>query len=201
MYHYLAWQLNHSRSETVAESNELGLDNHKGQPPIYRIHLPGPLSRKGCQHSHRSIPMLFYNLYHQGEGDFYCFPKIHKVNTPGRPIISGNGALCVILSGYVQGILKPILQGTPSFCCNTTNFLQKRSTHSLVEVGTFLVTMDISALYTSSSHDDGIAATASQKLWAMVSEKDKLKAAAKELSEAIHSNLIPPPDMCLKDDT
>nr|AHA43053.1 tripartite motif-containing protein 35-like protein isoform 4 [Chiloscyllium plagiosum] len=54
--HYLVWQLYHSRSETVTESGELGPDNHKGQPPIYRIHLPGPLSRKDRQHSQRSIP-------------------------------------------------------------------------------------------------------------------------------------------------
>eukprot|EP00061_Rhincodon_typus_P006879 g27961.t1 len=41
-------------------------------------------------------------------GDFYCLPKIHKANTPGRPIISGIGTLCENLSGYVEGILKPI---------------------------------------------------------------------------------------------
>ncbi|XP_067848012.1 uncharacterized protein [Heptranchias perlo] len=94
-------------------------------------------------------------------GDFYCLPKIHKANIPGRPIVSGNGTLCENLSGYVEGILKPIVQGTPSFCCDITDFLQKLSTHGPVEPGTFLTTMDVSALYTSIPHDDGIAATAS----------------------------------------
>ncbi|XP_072327005.1 uncharacterized protein [Scyliorhinus torazame] len=65
---------------------------------------------------------------------------------------SGNGTLCENLSGYIEGILKPI---------DTTDFLQKLSTHGPVEPGTFLVTMDVSALYTSIPHDDGIAATAS----------------------------------------
>eukprot|EP00061_Rhincodon_typus_P008109 g30439.t1 len=48
-------------------------------------------------------------------GDFYCLPKIHKANTPGHPIISANGTLCENLSGYIEGILKPIVKGTPSF--------------------------------------------------------------------------------------
>ncbi|XP_067859529.1 uncharacterized protein epn2 isoform X2 [Heptranchias perlo] len=94
-------------------------------------------------------------------GDFYCLPKIHKANTPGRPIVSGNGTLCENLSGYIEGILKPIVLGTPSFCRDTTDFLQKLSTHGPVEPGTLLTTMDVSALYTSIPHDDGIAATAS----------------------------------------
>eukprot|EP00061_Rhincodon_typus_P009288 g32677.t1 len=94
-------------------------------------------------------------------GDFYCLPKIHKANTPGHPIMSGNGTLCENLSGYIEGILKPIVQGTPSFCRDTTDFLQKLSTYRPVKSGTFLITMDVSALYTSIPHDNNIAATAS----------------------------------------
>eukprot|EP00061_Rhincodon_typus_P011005 g35697.t1 len=58
-------------------------------------------------------------------GGFYYLQEIHKANTPGHPIVSGNGTLCEKLSDYVEGILKPIVQGTPSFCRNTTDFLQK----------------------------------------------------------------------------
>eukprot|EP00061_Rhincodon_typus_P014108 g40929.t1 len=94
-------------------------------------------------------------------GYFCCLPKIYKANTPGRFIVSGNGTLCENLSGYVKGILKPIVQGTPSFCCDTTDFLQKLNTHGPIETGTFLVTMDVSVVYTHISHDNGIAATAS----------------------------------------
>ncbi|XP_078093251.1 uncharacterized protein LOC144508913 [Mustelus asterias] len=101
-------------------------------------------------------------------GDLYCLPKIHKANTPGRPIVSGNGTLCENLSGYVEDILKPIVQRTPSFCRDTTDFLQKLGTHGAVEPGALLVTMDVSALYTSIPHDDGIAATASLVLQLIV---------------------------------
>ncbi|XP_078095826.1 uncharacterized protein LOC144510206 isoform X2 [Mustelus asterias] len=41
------------------------------------------------------------------------------------------------------------------------DFLQKLGTHGAVEPGALLVTMDVSALYTSIPHGDGIAATAS----------------------------------------
>eukprot|EP00061_Rhincodon_typus_P005975 g26130.t1 len=92
-------------------------------------------------------------------GGFYCLPKIHKANTPGRPIVSGNGTLCENLSDYVEGI---IVQGTPNFCRDITDFLQKLSTHGPVKPGTFLITMDILALYTSIAYDDGIATIASE---------------------------------------
>eukprot|EP00061_Rhincodon_typus_P012443 g38184.t1 len=74
--------------------------------------------------------------------------------------MSGNETLCENLFGYVHGILKPIVQGNPSFCCDTTDFLQKLSTHGLTKPGTFLVTMDVSAFYTSIPYNDGITATA-----------------------------------------
>eukprot|EP00061_Rhincodon_typus_P017775 g46628.t1 len=41
--------------------------------------------------------------------DFYCLPKTHKANTTESPIVSGNGTLSENLSGYVEGILNPII--------------------------------------------------------------------------------------------
>ena len=103
-------------------------------------------------------------------GTFYCLPKIHKVNTPGRPIASCNGTLCEDISGYVEVILKPYVQQTPSFCRDTTEFLRKLQTHGPITTDTFLVTMDVSALYTSIPHEDGInVATATLDLHAHAS--------------------------------
>eukprot|EP00061_Rhincodon_typus_P007088 g28405.t1 len=65
------------------------------------------------------------------------------------------------VEGYVEDILKSIVQGTPSFCRDTTDFLQKLSSHEPVKPGTFFVTMDILTLYNSIPHDDSITATAS----------------------------------------
>eukprot|EP00061_Rhincodon_typus_P015086 g42563.t1 len=86
---------------------------------------------------------------------------MHKANIPGHPIVSGNGTLCENLPDYVKSILKPTVQGTPSFCHDTTDFLQKLSTYGPVELGTFLVTMDVSAVCTSIPHDDGMVARVS----------------------------------------
>ncbi|XP_043546925.1 uncharacterized protein LOC122550231 [Chiloscyllium plagiosum] len=74
-------------------------------------------------------------------GDFYCLPKIHKSKIPGRPIVSGNRTLWENLSGYVEGIFKPIVQGTSSFCCDTRDFLQSFSTHGPDEPEASLVMM------------------------------------------------------------
>eukprot|EP00061_Rhincodon_typus_P017683 g46481.t1 len=41
-------------------------------------------------------------------GDFHYHPRIHKANRPRRPIVSGKGTLYEKLSGYIEGILKPI---------------------------------------------------------------------------------------------
>eukprot|EP00061_Rhincodon_typus_P005485 g25045.t1 len=72
-----------------------------------------------------------------------------------------NGILSENLFVYIKGILKPIVQGTPSFYRDTTDFLQKPSTHGPIEPRPFLITMDVSALYSNILHDDGITATAS----------------------------------------
>eukprot|EP00061_Rhincodon_typus_P006814 g27838.t1 len=109
--------------------------------------------------TNHNISTLRTLISHRGS---YRLPKLHKANPPGHPIVSGNRTLWENLSGYVEGILKPIVQGTASFCRDTTDFLQKLSTHGPVEPGTVLVTMDASAFYTSIPHDDSITATASE---------------------------------------
>eukprot|EP00061_Rhincodon_typus_P005409 g24884.t1 len=79
-----------------------------------------------------------------------------RLNMFAQAVRRCNGTLCENLSGYVEGTLKPIVQGTPSFCRNTTDFLQKLSSHGPVEPGTFPITMDVSALYTSIFHNASI---------------------------------------------
>ena len=92
-------------------------------------------------------------------GVFYLLPKIHKQNHPGRPIVSGRGTLCEDISGYVEGILKPLVQETPSFVRDTTDFLDKLSKHGKVPDKSILATMDVSSLYSNIPHEAGITAT------------------------------------------
>eukprot|EP00061_Rhincodon_typus_P012161 g37724.t1 len=74
---------------------------------------------------HQSIlcPVILHTSH---IGGFYGLLKIHKFNTPGHPIVSGNGTLCENLSGNVEAILKPIVRGTTSFLKNN-NLLRRRT--------------------------------------------------------------------------
>ena len=63
--------------------------------------------------------------------------------------MSGNATLSENPSGYVEKELKPLVRETPSFCQDTTDFLNKLAAHGDVKPGTLLVTMDGASLYTN----------------------------------------------------
>jgi hypothetical protein len=90
---------------------------------------------------------------------FYMLPKIHKVDNPGRPIISANDSPTEHISGYVDHHLRPLVYLYPSHLKDTTDFLLNiEQFHSIIRPGVYLVTADVSALYTSIPHQDGIMA-------------------------------------------
>ncbi|XP_075435995.1 uncharacterized protein LOC142472734 [Ascaphus truei] len=89
---------------------------------------------------------------------FYMLPKIHKEGNPGRPIISGSGTLTENISGWEEGILKPLVRNTPSYIQDTTNLLNKLNAIGPLPTGTLLATMDVGSLYTNIPHEDGISA-------------------------------------------
>ena len=95
---------------------------------------------------------------------FYMLPKIHKKldNPPGRPIVSGNGCPTERISQFVDYFLKPIVQNTESYIRDTTHFLRLLENHKKVPENTFLVTMDVSSLYTNIPNDLGIEACREQ---------------------------------------
>ncbi|XP_040178452.1 uncharacterized protein LOC120911183 [Rana temporaria] len=90
---------------------------------------------------------------------FYCLPKVHKdiVNPPGRPIVSGNGALTENLSMWVDSHLKPFVLHLPSYIKDTIHLLQKVQ-HFKVSPGALLVAIDVEALYSSIPHSLGLSA-------------------------------------------
>ena len=90
---------------------------------------------------------------------FYCLPKVHKrlIDPPGRPIVSGNGALTENLSIYVDSFLKPFVVNLSSYIKDTIYLLRKlEGLH--VSSGALLVAIDVEALYSSIPHNLGLIA-------------------------------------------
>ncbi|CAN2387690.1 Reverse transcriptase (RNA-dependent DNA polymerase), partial [Pristimantis euphronides] len=91
-------------------------------------------------------------------GIFYLLPKIHKPGNPGRPIISCVETLTESISGWVEGVLKPVVKNTTSYLQDTTDLLNKLSTIGPLSNGAILVTMDVESLYFNIPHEDGLTA-------------------------------------------
>lgn len=97
---------------------------------------------------------------------FYHNPKIHKPNTalgfpPGRPNISGNGCITEKISALVDLVLNPLVPLIPSYVRDNMHFLHRLAQFS--QPGScpddlFLVTLDVSALYTNIPKEEGIKA-------------------------------------------
>ena len=91
---------------------------------------------------------------------FYLLPKIHKPGNPGRPIVSSCGAPTEKISQIVDYHLCPLVETLPlpSFIKDTTSFITKLQSLNNIPEGTFLVTFDVSSLYTNIPHHEGIEA-------------------------------------------
>ena len=90
----------------------------------------------------------------------YTQPKIHKnvLPPPCRPIVSGNDSASERISKFVDWFLKPIVPTIPSFIKDTTHFIQLIEKLGDIPNTCFLVTLDVSALYTNIPHNEGISA-------------------------------------------
>ncbi len=85
---------------------------------------------------------------------FYFLPKIHKKTVVGRPIISGNGCPTEQISAFVDEHIKPYVSTFPSYVKDTTDFIAKlRSLKTTKKI--FLVTMDVTSLYTNIPNQEG----------------------------------------------
>ncbi|XP_060556022.1 uncharacterized protein LOC132716717 [Ruditapes philippinarum] len=89
---------------------------------------------------------------------FYLLPKIHKPNNPGRPIVSACGSPTEKLSEFVDHFLQPLARKVPSYIKDTRHFLEKIHKLNNVPKDAFLVTIDVTALYTNIPHKEGILA-------------------------------------------
>ena len=91
-------------------------------------------------------------------GRFYILPRIHKVNNPGRPIVSSNNHPTERISQFVDFHLKPLVCTIPSYVKDTTDFLNKLAIFNRLPDNALLVTLDVTSLYTNIPHNEGIDA-------------------------------------------
>ena len=88
------------------------------------------------------------------DGRFYRLPKFHKVNNPGRPIVSANGHPTEKIAEFDDFHLRPHVEALPSHLKDTTDYLQKMESMNALPSGIILVSMDVTSLYTNIPHND-----------------------------------------------
>ncbi len=89
---------------------------------------------------------------------FYTLPKIHKAGNPGHPIISANECPTEKISQYVDFYIRPLAKQVTSYIKDTNDFLTFLHDLGQLSQDSILCTIDVSALYTSIPHEEGIKA-------------------------------------------
>ena len=79
---------------------------------------------------------------------FYGLPKIHKLDTPLRPIVSSCGSVTYGVAKELAKILKPLVGKSPHHITSTQDFVEQAK-QIILEPGECLSSYDVSALFTS----------------------------------------------------
>ena len=87
---------------------------------------------------------------------FYMLPKIHKANNPGRPVVSSVNSHTEKISAYVDEYLRPLAENLPSHVRDTTDFILRLKRLGKLPKDCYLVTLDVSSLYTNIDTDEGL---------------------------------------------
>lgn len=91
----------------------------------------------------------------------YTLPKIHKdpTNPPPRPIVNGIGSVTSRLGQYLDTFLQKSVVDTKAYLKDTKSLLQELQEITLAGKGeVFLVTSDVTSLYTVIQHEDALLA-------------------------------------------
>ena len=86
---------------------------------------------------------------------FYGLPKIHKPDTPLRPIVSSCGSVTYGVAKELAKILKPLVGKSPHHVNSTQDFVEQAK-HITLAPGECLSSYDVSALFTSVPADPAL---------------------------------------------
>ena len=89
---------------------------------------------------------------------FHVFPKFHKTNMPGRPVVSSVECHPSKTSKFVDHYLEPHPKSLPSYVKDTSDFINKINETKDINKHTILVTLDVKSLYTNILNHEGIEA-------------------------------------------
>ena len=92
----------------------------------------------------------YKRMYPTGAGSpkFYGFPKIHKPDTPLRPIVSSTGTVSYNTAKELAKILKPLVGMSTHHLQNTKDFIQQVKDVKLQQDES-IISYDVKALFTS----------------------------------------------------
>ena len=142
-------QLNKQESYRVVTKHSLTKDKRQISLVINNLIKSGQLpltARKLLKHQPR-------------EAVFYLLPKIHKINHPGRPIVSACSCPTEHISLYLDSILQPLVETLPTYIKDSTHALNLIESLNNQNIPiTSLFTVDVTSLYTNIPHADGLKA-------------------------------------------
>ena len=133
--------------------------NHLLNQPTYKNMTEDPTSKQKA----RLIKLLknikaeggiteekYKKMYPTGAGapKFYGLPKIHKQDTPLRPIVSSTGTVSYNTAKELARILKPLVGMSTHHLQNTKDFIQQLKEVKLQQDET-IISYDVKALFTS----------------------------------------------------
>ena len=145
----------------------------EGQTQIDDKNNYSPLTEPMVKETQSKVLRLITNLHHEKHIDdmtkkwisktpcpprtpeFYTLTKIHKPTLTGRPIISGCDGPTERISSFVDTLLQPISKSQRSYLKDTTDFINFIES-TKVKNRTFLVSMDVTSLYTNIPQNEGI---------------------------------------------
>jgi hypothetical protein len=95
------------------------------------------------------------------EPRFYALPKIHKPETPGRPIVSACSCPTELISEFIDSVLQPLVEALPTYVKDSNDalrILDKFRFPADTIDNKHIFSMDVSSLYTTIPHNDGLIA-------------------------------------------
>ena len=91
-------------------------------------------------------------------GKFYLLPKIHKVNNPGRPVVSACSCPTEIISAFLDDQFQPFVEGLSSYVKDTNHLIKIINELPTTTAPRLLYTMDVKSIYTVIPNSDGLKA-------------------------------------------